>query len=95
MAPFFRYDERLGIPVPKPEKEWEAYTAQEQHDILRVWEEIRGRIPDRIIAFEKIVSEKQDRMSVEESFEECCRLNAEISELASRINDLNIWFRTG
>jgi hypothetical protein len=94
LTPFFRYDERLGIPVPSFQKEWEHYTPEEQFEILHKWEDIRGRIPDRILAFERLVIEMQDRMGREDSFEESCRLNAEISELASRINDLNIWFRT-
>lgn len=93
--PFFRYDERLGLPLPRLAKDWEQYPEEEQFEILREWEEIRGRIPDRIQAFERTISELQDRMGREDCFEECCRVNHEISELASRINDLNIWFRTG
>ncbi|WP_438448004.1 hypothetical protein [Gorillibacterium sp. sgz5001074] len=93
--PFFRYDERLGIPVPRLAKEWEMYSAEEQFAILTEWEEIRGRIPDRIMAFERLIIEMQERLGLEDSFDESCRLNGEISELASRVNDLNIWFRTG
>lgn len=95
MEPFFRYDERLGIPLPRLAKEWEDYSQDEQFAVLREWEEIRGRIPDRILAFERRITELQDRLGREDSFEESCRLNGAISELASRINDLNIWFRTG
>lgn len=95
MPPFFVFDERLGIPVPRLLKDWDQHSLEEQQEILKEWEQIRGAIPDRIIAFERVVNEKQERMGREDSFEECCRLNSEIAELASRINDLNILFRTG
>jgi hypothetical protein len=56
-------------------------------------EEIRATIPDRIIQLEAIIIEKQKQMFEEENFARSCELNSEIHELASVINDLNIWFR--
>jgi hypothetical protein len=93
MEQYFIYDERLGIPLPKLEKEWEDYSEDEQHAILLRWENIRGTIPDRIAELEKIINEKQDQLSDENDFERSCRLNSEIAELASIINDLWIWYR--
>jgi hypothetical protein len=93
MEQYFIYDQRLGIPLPKLEKDWEDYSEDEQHAILLRWENIRGTIPDRIAELEKIINEKQDQLSDENDFERSCRLNSEIAELASIINDLWIWYR--
>ncbi|WP_232699679.1 hypothetical protein [Brevibacillus daliensis] len=89
----FVLDERLGIRLPRLILEWEEYTADERNDILLIWEEIRAKIPDRVIALEAIINRKQIQLSREENFNMCCYLNLEIAELASIINDLNIWFR--
>jgi len=89
----FQMDERLGIRLPKLEREWEDYPEHVRQRIIEEWEDIRGSIPDRIRAFESLINDKQERLSVEPEFAACCRLNAEIADLASRINDLHIWFR--
>lgn len=89
----FILDERLGIPLPYLNMEWEEYSAEERADILLEWEEIRATIPDRILQIEKIIIEKTKQLSEEENFARSCELNSEIHELASLINDLNIWFR--
>ncbi|WP_412679575.1 hypothetical protein [Brevibacillus choshinensis] len=73
--------------------EWEAYSTDERADILLEWEEIRATIPDKIIRIETVIIEKTRQMSEEENFIRSCELNSEIHELASVINDLNIWFR--
>lgn len=93
MHDVFTYDDRLGIHRPDLNKEWEDYSADERSDILLEWEEIRARIPDRIIQLEAVINQKQDQLSEEEDFVRSCELNSEIAELASVINDLNIWFR--
>jgi len=90
---YFILDERLGIRLPALEMEWEAYSREERADILLEWEEIRATIPDRIIRIEAVIIEKTKQMSEEENFIRSCQLNSEIHELASVINDLNIWFR--
>ncbi|MGX1899847.1 hypothetical protein ACT3HK_00610 [Thermolongibacillus altinsuensis] len=89
----FIYDERLGIRLPKLEKEWEAYSKQEQEEILLEWETIRGKIPDRIVELEKLINKKQAQLGEESDFIRSCALNSEIAELASIINDLWIWYR--
>ncbi|WP_396136212.1 hypothetical protein [Brevibacillus brevis] len=73
--------------------EWESYSDEERADILLEWEEIRATIPDQIIRIEAVIIEKTKQMSEEENFLRSCELNSEIHELASVINDLNIWFR--
>jgi len=89
----FIHDERLGISLPSIPLEWEEYTSEERADILLAWEEVRATIPDRIIQVEAVIIEKTRQLSEEENFIRSCELNSEIHELASLINDLNIWFR--
>jgi len=93
MEHLFVYDERLGIPLPRLEKDWEEYSLSEQHTILLHWEKIRGRIPDRIVELESIINAKQEQLGEESDFARSCLLNSEIAELASIINDLWIWYR--
>ncbi|WP_126427654.1 hypothetical protein [Brevibacillus marinus] len=89
----FVYDPRLGIRLPVLHHDWEAYTAAERAEMIATWEEIRAKIPDRILQLEAIINEKQQQLEQEEDFAQSCRLTREIAELASVINDLNIWFR--
>lgn len=90
----FVYDNRLGICLPYLEKEWKAYPEHVQGEILLKWEKIRGKIPDRIKEIEKTIEHKQEMLGQEDDFEASCKINADICELASIINDLWIWFRT-
>lgn len=89
----FRRDERLGICVPDLETYWEDLTLEQQEAVLARWELERGEIPERIVELERHIRQLQERMGQEEDFAACCRINDDISEMASRINDLNIWFR--
>ncbi|MGM7636398.1 hypothetical protein [Bacillus sp. Hm123] len=91
---YFQTNERLGIDVPHLPKEWSLYSMNEQATILHQWESIRGSIPDRIQEIEEKINERQTQLDHEESFDRSCLLNEEISELASIINDLWLWFRT-
>jgi DNA mismatch repair protein MutH len=93
MAWSFVTDERLGIPLPFFENDWEDYTEEERSLILLRWEEIRGTIPDYIKKLERIIIRKQDQLNVEDNFKLSCQLNSEIAELAGTINELNLWFR--
>ncbi|MNG36924.1 hypothetical protein D3C84_1241180 [compost metagenome] len=43
---------------------------------------------------EEHIKASQLKLDVEDDFATSCELNSEIAELASRINDLHIWFRT-
>ncbi|MFD1739338.1 hypothetical protein ACFSCX_22920 [Bacillus salitolerans] len=90
---FFVLDKRLGIQLPDLKKEWEEYTDEEQQSILVTWEKIRGRIPDRIAEIETKINQKQSELGEENDFNRSCELNSEISELASMINDLWLWYR--
>ncbi|MFD1779726.1 hypothetical protein ACFSFW_13760 [Fredinandcohnia salidurans] len=90
---FFHFNDRLGILLPYLEKEWEEYTVETQQHILFHWEKIRGHIPDRIAEIETIINDKQEQLGNELDFVRSCELNNEISECASIINDLWIWYR--
>ncbi|GAA4862729.1 hypothetical protein GCM10023310_47660 [Paenibacillus vulneris] len=89
----FVTDERLGIPLPHLEKDWEDYTEAERSEILLRWEEIRGTIPDQVKKLERIIIRKQNQLDVEDNFQVSCELNSEIAELAGTINELHLWFR--
>jgi hypothetical protein len=94
MIDHFYFDERLGIPVPDLRIEWDEYSKETQQFILFHWEQIRGAIPDRIAELEQEINYKQDKLSDENDFPLSCKLNTEIAELASIINDLWLWYRT-
>ncbi|NMD70753.1 hypothetical protein HHO41_10655 [Bacillus sp. DNRA2] len=94
MEGYFFQDDRLGIPVPSLEKDWEEYNMMTQQEILFHWENIRGQIPDRISSLEKEIDKKLGDLANENDFMQSCRINNEIAELASVINDLWIWYRT-
>ncbi len=94
MEQYFIYNERLGIQIPALDKDWEDIPAEVQQAILLKWEQIRGHIPDLIKELEHSINTKQHQLSDESNFETSCLLNSQISELASIINDLWIWYRT-
>jgi len=89
----FIYDERLGIAIPELTEDWDDYPIQIREQIVEEWEQIRGRIPERIFGLEKIINFKQNLLNTEEDFPVACRLNSEIAECASIINDLHLWYR--
>lgn len=89
----FRFSERLGISLPDIQGKWEKIHTDEQELILIQWENIRGSIPDQIAKIEELINAKQEELNNEENFSRSCQLNAEISEHASIINDLWLWFR--
>ncbi|MGG0175526.1 hypothetical protein [Gottfriedia acidiceleris] len=91
---YFSYDERLGIFLPSLKLDWEDYSHDQQLMILTEWEYIRGEIPDHIKRLEFSINHKQEQLNHESDFVLSCKLNSEIAELASIINDLWIWFRS-
>ena len=90
----FTFNERLGIRLPRLTEDWDTLSLNRQIDLLGLWERIRGNIPDHVKRLEDEIKIKQAMLYEEEDFAVSCRLNSDIAELASRINDLHIWFRT-
>ncbi|WEK55402.1 MAG: hypothetical protein P0Y55_04915 [Candidatus Cohnella colombiensis] len=90
----FMFNERLGIRIPNFTEDWERIGLQDQTALLEEWEMIRGTIPEHVIRFERQIRVKQDQLFEEDDFVASCSLNSDIADLASRINDLHIWFRT-
>jgi gas vesicle protein len=90
----FEYDQRLGISIPDLDREWQLFDKATQEEILSQWEEIRGDIPDRVKKLEEEINIKQAALFNEDDFNKSCDINTEISELASTINDLWLWFRS-
>lgn len=70
------------------------YSSEEQEVILLEWERIRGTIPDRIGELDVEIERLQDELAGEDNFDRSCKINHEISERASEINDLWLWYRT-
>ncbi|MDM5330718.1 hypothetical protein [Neobacillus sp. CF12] len=93
MKEHFTFDQRLGISIPNLNMEWAQYSEETQQSILFHWEQIRGSIPDRIDELENMINQKQAQLSEESNFKTSCKLNSEIAELASIINDLWLWYR--
>lgn len=94
MEPYtFEYDERLNIELPQLNMDWLVYSIKEREAIVTQWEYIRGTIPERIKQFEQMINAKQDQLNKEPHFPTSCKINWEIAEFASRINDLHLWFR--
>jgi hypothetical protein len=89
----FLYNERLGISIPTLYKNWKEFSIDTQNDILFRWEKIRGNIPERIAEREIIINSKQAQLNEEEDFEISCKLNYEIADVASSINDLWLYYR--
>ena len=93
MEKYFLYDNHLGIEIPHLQEDWEDIPEKVQHAILLKWEQVRGKIPDRIKELEHYINAKQHHLNNEEDFEISCKLNSEIADLASIINDLWLWYR--
>ncbi len=93
MSVNFIFDDRLGIELPNLTMSWDDYTVKDQQEILVKWETIRGRIPDRIAELEDMINSKQNELGEENNFPRSCKLNSEISDLASIINDLWLYYR--
>jgi hypothetical protein len=93
MDNYFSFNSRIQISVPSLQKKWDDYSIKEQELIVFEWEKIRGSIPDKIKYFESMINKKQEQLNNEADFDKSCALNQEISEFASKINDLWIWYR--
>jgi hypothetical protein len=93
MKEYFSFDDRLGISVPDLTMELSEYSIETQQEILLYWEQNRGSIPDRIRDLEIQINQKQALLSNESNFPRSCKLNTDIAELASIINDLWLWYR--
>ncbi|WP_433751293.1 hypothetical protein [Falsibacillus pallidus] len=87
------FDKRLGISVPGEYVDFDSISEKELEDFWLKWEKIRGTIPDRIQELDRMMEKLQTELSFEEDFEESCRLNAQIAELASIVNDLWLLYR--
>ena len=91
---YFKYNERLDIHLPVFNKPWEELSEKEQQEVLYRWEQIRSLIPDRIKELENKIKQLEKHLQIEDDYQLFCQLSAEITELASRVIDLNLWFRT-
>ncbi|CAB3395438.1 hypothetical protein [Kyrpidia spormannii] len=91
---FFQYDSRLEVEVPYLDRDWDEYPSDLQEAVIIHWVRIRAGIPDVIARFEKVIATLQERAAVEDDWDQVCKLYWEIADYASRINDLNILYRS-
>ncbi|MDQ0188654.1 hypothetical protein JI721_13330 [Alicyclobacillus cycloheptanicus] len=89
----FHFDERLGIELPDLSVPFEALPPDEQEQVLVRWEKIRARIPDQIMAFERVIQGILDQIQQEEDWDVIVNHFHQISDYASRIHELNTWQR--
>ncbi|WP_335872217.1 hypothetical protein [Bacillus sp. 2205SS5-2] len=94
ISKLFPYHHQLEINLPNEEIMLSNFTLAEQQGILEFWEKCRGRIPDKMNEFEVDINQKQEELNNEMDFEKSCLLNEEIASLASKVNDLWLWYRT-
>jgi hypothetical protein len=90
---YFRFDPRLGIDVPSHDLEFEHLSPSEQETVLLHWEGVRAHIPDRILEYEHHIEDLLAKVHQEEDWDTIAALFVEISDYASRINELNTWRR--
>lgn len=90
----FQYNDRLKIELPTFYVEWEELSTKEQYEVIRRWEQTRAQIPDLIKEFERMVQERELQLQIEDDNPTFIQLSKEITDYASRIIDLNLWFRT-
>lgn len=91
--PFFHHDERLSIPLPSFPQPFEEMAPTEQESVIVTWESIRARIPDRIQELEKMIEFHLENIRETEDWEQIILWFDEISDIASRIAELNTWQR--
>ncbi len=90
----FEFDERLMMRVPKLLRQWEEYSLEERRHILETWETLRGGIPNIMDRFESEINASHEKLQMVDDWDETVRLMDHIHDYASRINDLNILYRT-
>lgn len=91
--PFFSLDSRLGIELPDLSVQFEDLPEDAQENIIADWETIRARIPEQIMKFEQTIEDLLQQVHEEDDWDIIAALFADISDYASRINELNTWRR--
>ena len=91
--PYFRHNDRLSIPLPAFPQPFEEMAPTDQESVIAVWEAIRARIPDRIQELEQTIQTHLESISETEDWERIISWFDEISDIASRIAELNTWRR--
>jgi hypothetical protein len=89
----FQLDTRLGIELPEFSVPYEEMSPATQEQILIKWEVIRARIPDQIMKFEQHIEQLLALIHEEENWDVIVAHFADISDYASRVNELNMWRR--
>ncbi|QSO46183.1 hypothetical protein [Alicyclobacillus mengziensis] len=91
--PYFRHNDRLCIPLPVFPQPFEEMAPTDQENIIAAWESIRARIPDRILELEQKIQGHLESISQTDDWEQIIASFNQISDIASRIAELNTWQR--
>lgn len=90
---YFQLNARLGILLPAFPTPFEHMAPLEQEAVVAQWERIRAHIPDRVASLESDIRRLLDEISRTEDWDRIVRCFDNISDLASRIAELNTWSR--
>ncbi|WP_067923129.1 hypothetical protein [Alicyclobacillus shizuokensis] len=90
---YFRYDDRLQIELPHFPAPFPSLPPDVQEEVLVTWERIRAHIPERIIELEHRIEQVLEKVHHEEDWDIIAAHFQQISDYASRINELNTWRR--
>lgn len=89
----FHLDPRLEILLPDFQVPYEQLSVEDRERVLLEWERIRAAIPDQIMRFEAQIEHFLQLVHEEEHWDTIAAHFAHISDLASRIHELNMWRR--
>ncbi|RIV28603.1 hypothetical protein D2Q93_02295 [Alicyclobacillaceae bacterium I2511] len=89
----FRHDQRLGIELPDLTTPYDELSHTQQEELIAYWEGVKAHIPDQIMKFERDIEGLLQVVHHEEDWDIIAAHFADISDLASRINELNMWRR--
>lgn len=88
------FDSRLGLKRPRLHTEYEALTPEQQEAFELACLEICAEIPERIRLYEQQYMHYYAQLTDVEDESVFDRLNAQMNDLSSRINDLNLLYLT-
>lgn len=90
---YFKRSARLRIELPDFPAPFEEMPRSEQEEILLEWARIKAQIPDQVKYFEKEIGVLLDDIHHEENWDIVTKHFQQITDYASRINELNLWAR--
>ncbi|QQE77397.1 hypothetical protein [Alicyclobacillus sp. SO9] len=90
---YFKKNSRLLIELPDFATPFERMSSLQQEEVLVEWARIKAQIPDKIKYFEDQIRDLLDDIHHEENWDVITNHFQQITDYASRINELNLWSR--